>query len=85
MVIVCASKAVVMSVAHVAVRGQVEVCGPAMVRGHVDAHGQCCHVRPDVWSWSVFLPRAMMVSMVHAATGVHVNVHTLCSNRGPWS
>lgn len=106
MVTVCASKAMVMSMANIAVRGQVEVCGPAMVRGHIDVHGQCCHARSHVYSfqgpwwcsWSMLQPESMWMSILcvptgghghdfrgHVITWGHVDVHSPCRHHGSHS
>lgn len=59
-----------MSVANIAVRGQVEVCDPDMVRGHVDVHEVLSH-------------KARCKSLVRVPAKGHDGVHGSCCNWSP--
>lgn len=58
------------SVVHAAAEGHVGICGP------------CCHQRPLKCLWFVQPLESMSMSMTHAVTRGHVDVHALCSIRG---
>lgn len=53
-------RALLMTVAHVT------------TKGHMDALGLCCHLKPYWCLWPVLPSKDMMVSVVHAVTRNHV-------------
>lgn len=92
---------VLMSMAHVTMEVHLDFPGLAAAWSHdgiygscccgverVDVSGLCCHLR-SCWSFGPMLsPRALMVSVAHAATVDLVDVHGLCCHQrsywGPW-
>lgn len=52
-----------------------------ITRGHVDAHGLFCYLKPCRCLWAVLSPGAMLLSVAHVAVRGHADVCGLCFYR----
>lgn len=52
-----------------------------IIRGHVDVHGLCCHLKPCRCLWAVLPLGAMLVTVANDAVRGHADVCGLCFYR----
>lgn len=52
-----------------------------ITRGHVNAHGLFCYLKPCRCLWAVLSPGAMLLCVAHVAVRGHADVCGLCFYR----